>query len=205
MLIQSRLLIFFNVVKRLARPDCPGGPNPFDFERFFSFLYLNFRLLCYFLGRLIGRRITVLRPRLAILFVFMALLVVAPLTARAQSDGMMSKLPSWLGGDKPEFFRLPPFNVPMIRSTGVIGQVTLMITIETRGLSNKATLIEKRRIIQSAFLRDLYGVAAMNNRSGRPVNLNTVKVRLQQVSDRVLGEGVVRYILVSNAYTRRLN
>ncbi|MFT5539096.1 MAG: hypothetical protein ACI82H_000612 [Alphaproteobacteria bacterium] len=147
-----------------------------------------------------------MRPRLATIFVFLAVLLAAPVSARAAEGGnVMSNLPAWLGGDKPEFFRLPPFNVPMIRSTGVTGQVALLVTLETRGISNKATIIEKRREIQSAFLRDLYGVAAMNNRSGRPVNLNTVKVRLQQVSDRVLGAGVVRDILVTNAYTRRFN
>jgi hypothetical protein len=148
----------------------------------------------------------VLRTRLAIIFALLAVLSIVPLSARAAGSGdVMSKLPTWLGGDKPEFFRLPPFNVPMIRSTGVMGQVSLMVTVETRGISNKATIIEKRRVLQSAFLRDLYGVAAMSNRSGRPVNLNTVKVRLMQVSDRVLGAGVVRDILVTNVYTRRMN
>lgn len=118
---------------------------------------------------------------------------------------VLSKLPGWLGGDQPEFFRLPPFNVPTIRERGVVGQIALNITIETLGLANKRKVIEKRVYIQSAFLRDLYGVASINNGSGKALNLDTVKRRLRIVADRLLGEGVVKDVLVENAYTRKFD
>lgn len=125
--------------------------------------------------------------------------------AEPGKGGMRSKLPGWLGGDQPEFFRMPPFSVPTIREAGVVGQISLMVTLEVVGLSNKTKVIQKRQHLQSGFLRDLYGVASINNGSGQALQLDTVKNRLNMVADRVLGAGVVKNVLVENAHTRPLD
>lgn len=116
-----------------------------------------------------------------------------------------SKLPDWLGGDRPEFFRMPPFSVPTIREAGVTGQISLIVSIEVVGISNKTKVIEKRHHLQSSFLRDIYGIASINNGSGQALQLDTVKKRLKMVADRVLGAGVVKNILVENAHTRPID
>lgn len=141
----------------------------------------------------------------AVLLLVCAVFTLA-LPAAAQEAAPPEKgrqLPGWLGGDQPEFFRMPPFNVPTIREAGVVGQVALLVVIETRGVANKNKVIEKRVPLQSAFLRDLYGVASINTGSGQPVNLDTVKKRLSVVAERILGPGVVKDILVESVYTRQ--
>jgi len=55
------------------------------------------------------------------------------------------------------------------------------------------------------FLRDLYGVASINNGSGQALQLDTVKRRLKMVADRMLGAGVIKTVLVENAHTRPIN
>ncbi len=152
--------------------------------------------------------------RLCLKGLFAAVLVVS-LAAHAPSQAQearpgnngdaRSKLPDWLGGDRPEFFRMPPFSVPTIREAGVVGQISLIVTIEVVGVSNKNKIIEKRHHFQSNFLRDLYGIASINNGSGQALQLDTVKKRLKMVADRVLGTGLVKNVLVENAHTRPID
>lgn len=134
----------------------------------------------------------------------------APHSVRAQEvekdkGTVSSKMSDWFGGDKPEFFRMPPFTVPTIRKAGVVGQISLLVSIEVVGLDNKKKVMEKRHYLQSAFLRDLYGVASINNCSGQALQLDTVKRRLKMVADRMLGAGVIKTVLVENAHTRPIN
>jgi flagellar FliL protein len=100
---------------------------------------------------------------------------------------------------------MPPFSVPTIREAGVVGQISLIVTIEVVGTSDKNKLIEKRHHLQSGFLRDLYGIASINNGSGQALQLDTVKKRLKMVADRVLGPGIVKNVLVENAHTRPID
>ncbi len=111
-------------------------------------------------------------------------------------------LQDWIGGDKAQFYRMPPFNVPVIRDGRPAEQVSLAITVETKGVDKRNKIIEKRTELRSAFLRDLYAVMSLRNGGRRPLNIDTVKIRLKRVADRVLGPGVVDDVLVEGAYTR---
>lgn len=117
----------------------------------------------------------------------------------------LGKLPGWLGGKEAQFFRLPHFHIPVIRAGQVVGQVSMSVLLETNGNANRNTIIENRTKLHNAFLRDLHGLLSLDSGSGRAVNLETVKIRLQKVADRVVGPGIVKSILVDNLYTRNFD
>lgn len=115
-----------------------------------------------------------------------------------------AKLQDWIGGDKAEYFRLPPFNVSVIRDGRPYQEVSLSIALETKGVKNKNKIIKKRTELRSAFLRDLYAVLSLRVGTRRALDVDTVKIRLQRIADRILGPGVVDSVLVESAYTRRI-
>lgn len=130
----------------------------------------------------------------------------APKKSDGKKDGSsLDKLPDWLGGPSAQYFRLAPFHLTVIRDGRVAGQVSLNVTVETASRSENQTIIEKRGQIHSAFLRDLHAVLSLDNGSGRAFSPNTVKTRLQNVADRLLGPGVIRAILIENVYTRNFD
>lgn len=150
------------------------------------------------------------RFRIAQIFLMATVCAVTPAQALAAASNA-PEVPSATeqGGDgSPAFrgshldFRLPPFSVPVIRDGRAVGQISLLITVEAADAAKKARLIALRRRLYSAFLRDLYAVASLED--GEPaLNLTTVKTRLRRVADRVLGPDVVRRVLVRHAYVRR--
>lgn len=127
--------------------------------------------------------------------------------ARAESmeEQGKAKLQDWIGGDKAQYFRLPPFNISVIRDGRPYQEVSLSIAVEAKGINNKNKIIKKRVELQSAFLRDLYAVLSLRDGNRRPLDVNTVKIRLRRVADHVLGPGVVDGVLVESAYTRYIN
>ncbi len=128
-----------------------------------------------------------------------------PKSSKEKEPDPSSKLPGWLGGKEVQYFRMPPYNIPIIRTGQVIGQATVSVTLETKNIGNKEKILENRTRLQGAFLRDLHALASLDNGSGRAINAGTVKTRLQRVSDRVLGAGVITDILIENVYTRRFD
>jgi hypothetical protein len=152
------------------------------------------------------------------LLIGLALLLGAPSPLRAVEGGdekakagdkdkedALSKLPGWLGGKEVQFFRLPVFNLPVIREGRVAQQVSVNVTIETSDIRARNKIIENRIKIQNAFLRDLHGVVSLSNGTDRALLVPTVKARLQRVADAILGPGVVKQILVENVYVRNFN
>lgn len=120
---------------------------------------------------------------------------------KGQSNG--EGIMEWLGNGQTHFYRMPPFNVPVIRDGQVLKQVTLSVTLETGGSRMQETVIERRRLLHSAFLSDLHAVLAIQAaRDG--VNLETVKIRLKRIADDVLGPGIARDVLVESAYVKDL-
>jgi hypothetical protein len=124
---------------------------------------------------------------------------------KKDKDGALSGLTGWLGGEKAQFFRMPVFHLPVIREGRIAAQVSVNVTLETRDARNKNKILENHLKIQSAFLRDLYGLMSLNNGSGRALVVPTVKARLQKVADRVLGPDVVKDILIENVSVRNFN
>jgi hypothetical protein len=107
-------------------------------------------------------------------------------------------------GNQPQFFRLLPFNIPVIHEGRVVNQVSLIVSIETFGLADKEKVMAARYKLQNAFLRDLYGVVAVHQGNGHPVLADSVKIRLKRLARNMLGGDVVKDVLIEAAVNMRL-
>lgn len=107
-------------------------------------------------------------------------------------------------GNQAQFFRLDPFNIPVIRDGRVVNQVSLQVTIETLGIADKNKVIAARYKLQSVFLRDLHGVISVRHGNGRPFDASSVKYRLMRRAEQILGPGIAKNILIEQAFNRRV-
>lgn len=99
----------------------------------------------------------------------------------------------------PVFVTLEPFIVPVIREGRVVKQVNLTITLELAAPHVQTELAAKMPYLRDAFLTRLHGLMGRHRRDGRAFAPEVVKRRLLAESERVLGPGVVRDVLVQSA------
>lgn len=99
----------------------------------------------------------------------------------------------------PVFVTLEPFIVPVIREGRVVKQVSLTITLELAEPNAETEVAAKMPYLRDAFLTRLHGLMGRRRRDGRTFAPEVVKRRLLAESERVLGAGVVRDVLVQGA------
>lgn len=146
-----------------------------------------------------------MRTSKACLMAFLALiLAMAPAFAAGGAGKSPSAIDRFLG-NQPQFFKLLPFNIPVIRDGRVVNQVSFIISIETFGLADKEKVMAARYRLQDAFLKDLHGVVAIHHGNGRPVLADSIKIRLKRLARQMLGGDVVKDVLIESAVNTRLN
>ena len=122
----------------------------------------------------------------------------------AKHDGKKGfGLENLLGEGDAEYYTLQPFTVPVVRNGRIAKHVSFVITLETSGLANKDKILEARKRLRDSFLRDLHGVMSIRRKDGRSFKTSVLKKRLMAASKRVLGEDIVRDILIEIALERR--
>ena len=130
-------------------------------------------------------------------------LALPPALAAGEKAGPGNALDRFLG-NQPQFFKLLPFNIPVIRDGRVVSQVSMIISIETFGQADKEKVMEARFKLQNAFLRDLYGIVATRHGSGRPFVAENVKIRLTRLAKKIIGGNVVKDVLIDSSFHMRL-
>ncbi len=122
----------------------------------------------------------------------------------AKHDGKKGfGLENLFGEGDMEYYTLQPFVIPIVRNGRIARHVSLLITLETRGVANKDKILEARKRLRNSFLRDLHGVMSIRRKDGRSFKTSVLKKRLMAVSKRVLGEDIIRDILIEAALERR--
>jgi flagellar protein FliL len=117
--------------------------------------------------------------------------------AQAEADHGAKEGEHGAAKSEPTFVKLDPLVVPVMDSEGAAQVISLMISLEVKdaAASEKVTALQPR--IKDAFIQDLYGV--VNNPAAMEkgvLNVGYVKKRLQSVSAKVMGEGVVNDVLL---------
>lgn len=134
------------------------------------------------------------------------LLVVAIL---AVGGGGFAAYYFFLAGEKvagtesaPLYITLEPFIVPVIREGRIVKQVGFSIVLGVTDADAEIKVAEKMPYLRDAFLKRLYGAVGRSRRDGRTFSPELLKRRLLAESERVLGAGVVREILIKEAYEK---
>ena len=103
---------------------------------------------------------------------------------------------------EPLFLDMDPFLIPVIRGGRVRAHFMVVIKLEAIGTDQVSEIHAVRYRLADAFLRDLNAVLSVRGADGRTVRATTIKRRLQMICDRVVGDGVVRDVLIQN-FSRR--
>jgi flagellar basal body-associated protein FliL len=103
----------------------------------------------------------------------------------------------------PTFVKLPLFNIPVIEGNKVTRQISVGIALELVEGLKADSIAEKKPAVIDAFLRDLYAMFAQRSGTSRVAVEGSIKQRLAQTADRVLGQGVVRQVLILELVERQ--
>ena len=96
----------------------------------------------------------------------------------------------------PIFIKLPLFNIPVIEGNKVTRQVRVGLALELVEGLKADSIDEKKPAVIDAFFRDLYGMFGQRSETRRVAVEGSIKQRLTQTADRVLGPGMVRQVLI---------
>lgn len=117
-------------------------------------------------------------------------------------DGMEEEVEEEVDlGPPPIFVEIPALTVPVIRGGNVMRYIVLKISLEAADASAEQTIIERTPGLRNAYLRDLHGYFSTIPVSER-LNVTPVKKRLGRVTKTILGRGLVKEILITNAFTK---
>lgn len=103
------------------------------------------------------------------------------------------------------YVHLNPIVVPIIDEKGVTQIITLVVSIEVPDAASEAKVSQNKIRLTDAFLTDMYGVLDQNRliRNGF-IDVEKMKVRLNKISKRVLGEEQVSGVLLQAVQQRKV-
>ena len=108
-------------------------------------------------------------------------------------------------GPPPVYVRLPPVAVPVVGPDHPEQLITFVIVLEVRDQGVADSLSPRMPRVTDAFLTTLYAAideGEMTN--GSLVDVTRVKKRLQAACDRLLGNELVKDVLIQTVLQRRL-
>lgn len=100
--------------------------------------------------------------------------------------------------DQPVFYPLDPLVVPIFDEEKVVATIQIQVKLEVMGKENREKVSRLRPRIADALLRDLYGFLPRLIQSRNHVDVSILKRRMQMITDRTIGEGVVQNVLVQS-------
>ena len=104
--------------------------------------------------------------------------------------------------DGPIFVNLPAIVLPVFEGRDVTRQASIVLTLElAKGVTEAAVKEQQPRLVD-AFLGDLYQLYQQRAAADRVIDPAEIKPKLQQSADRILGAGVVRDVLIQQAFER---
>ena len=102
-----------------------------------------------------------------------------------------------------ELLEFEPITVPIIHDRQLKKYVIVQFTLEMVDAEAKKKAERRMPKLQDALFRTVYGYFS-NQPAGRPaINIDQVKSRMQRASDKVLGPGQVKGVVIRSALERR--
>jgi hypothetical protein len=112
-------------------------------------------------------------------------------------------VPEMIAG-APPYVRFPPIFIPIIQGDQVTRQIGVTLMLELVKGQEKQPIEEKRLQLNDAFVRDLY--VFFQERAGvksNDIDEMYLKDRLLKIADAVIGEKVVREVLIEQFFEQR--
>ncbi len=104
--------------------------------------------------------------------------------------------------DGPTFIQLRPIILPIVEGNRVTRTAGLVLALELEKGKTALDFEPKRDKLRDAFITEIYTYIDQHSEATRVLDVSALKARLQQTSDRVLGQGFVHAVLVEQAFER---
>ncbi|MEE8351714.1 MAG: hypothetical protein V3R37_05935 [Rhodospirillales bacterium] len=96
------------------------------------------------------------------------------------------------------FIDMEPLGIPIFRGNKVIATIQIQVKLETGNEDISDRIKRRLPVICDAFLRDLHSFMPRLLKAKERVDVLVVKQRLQYISDKVAGKGLIKNVLVQS-------
>jgi flagellar basal body-associated protein FliL len=100
------------------------------------------------------------------------------------------------------FVDLESLTVAVIRNSRIEKHVVLQVSLEVPDEATRANVAKALPRLKDAFIKDLYDYYAVRTPGSDGINVEGIKKRLKRTSDLIMGEGVIRAVLIQGAVER---
>ncbi len=100
--------------------------------------------------------------------------------------------------DTMKFVDMDPLAISIFQGNAVAAIVQIKVKLETNGEDNVIKIKRLMPIINDAFLRDLHSFMPRLLKAEERIDILIIKQRLQLLSDRVAGKGLIKNVLVQS-------
>jgi flagellar basal body-associated protein FliL len=100
------------------------------------------------------------------------------------------------------FVELESMTVAVIRNSRIEKHVVLQVSLEVPDEATRANVAKALPRLKDAFIKDLYDYYAVRTPGSDGINVEGIKKRLKRTSDLIMGEGVIRAVLIQGAVER---
>jgi hypothetical protein len=112
---------------------------------------------------------------------------------------------AWIGlaaAQAPVFMTLPTLTVPVFEGNEVSRQASLVLALELEPGRNEAEVVPFKPRLMDALLAELTQIFEQRATEERLIDAAALKPKLLETSRRVVGDGVVKDVLVQQAFER---
>ena len=112
---------------------------------------------------------------------------------------------AWIGvaaAQGPAFLTLPTLTVPVFEGNEVSRQASLVLALELEPGRNEAEVVPFKPRLMDALLAELTQIFEQRATEERLIDAAALKPKLLEVSRRVVGDGLVKDVLVQQAFER---
>ena len=102
----------------------------------------------------------------------------------------------------PVFVKLPPIILPVFNGNTVARQAGVTLALELNEGKAESDIEPQRRRLVDAFISDLYAMFEERHDEDRVIDAALIKGRLGETAARILGPGIVREVLIQQAFER---
>lgn len=98
----------------------------------------------------------------------------------------------------PSFVELEPLVLPVVDEDGVSQVISLVVALEVKDEQSALEVEKLSPRLKDAYIQDMYGALSNNGTTmqGGVIQVGAIKSRLSKISTKVLGENVVKDVLL---------
>lgn len=100
--------------------------------------------------------------------------------------------------DNTKFVDMDPLAISIFQGNAVAAIIQIQLKLETNGEDNVIKIKRIMPVINDAFLRDLHSFLPRLLRAEERLDILIIKQRLQLISDKVAGKGLIKNVLVQS-------